>query len=126
LAEDLLKRSNEAARDRADLSRLKEIATSLIMDSQEQQLDLTGSTRHMGQRRFVMEGVWIKGRQGRRITAFLFTDLLLLCEPARAQAGMYKPYLAVSVPLLMYVTAHYLSISFLLLLAHSSIGTGST
>ncbi|KAI8056614.1 hypothetical protein BDF22DRAFT_773196 [Syncephalis plumigaleata] len=94
LAEDLLRRSNEAARDRADLSRLKEIATSLIMDSQEQQLDLTGSTRHMGQRRFVMEGVWIKGRQGRRITAFLFTDLLLLCEPARAQAGMYKPYLA--------------------------------
>ncbi|KAI9595766.1 Dbl homology domain-containing protein [Syncephalis fuscata] len=93
LAEDLLRRSNEAARDRADLSRLKEIAASLIMDSQAQQLDLTGSTRHLGQRRFVMEGVWIKGRQGRRITAFLFTDLLLLCEPARAQIGMYKPYL---------------------------------
>ncbi|RKP26527.1 hypothetical protein SYNPS1DRAFT_21728 [Syncephalis pseudoplumigaleata] len=99
LAEDLLRRSNEAARDRADLSRLKEIAASLIMDSEEQQLDLTGSTRHLGQRRFVMEGVWMKGRQGRRITAFLFTDLLLLCEPARAQAGMYKPYLA-PIPLL--------------------------
>ncbi|RKP06297.1 Dbl homology domain-containing protein [Thamnocephalis sphaerospora] len=93
LAEDLLRRTNEAARDRADFTRLKEIAASLIMDSSAQQLDLTGCTRFLGQRRFVMEGVWIKGRQGRRLHAFLFTDLLLLCEAARSQPGMFKPYL---------------------------------
>jgi hypothetical protein len=36
LAEELLRRTNEAARDRADFTRLKEIAASLILDSNTQ------------------------------------------------------------------------------------------
>jgi hypothetical protein len=43
-----------------------------------------------------MEGIWTKNRQGRRLNVFLFTDLLLLCEPARSKPGMFKPHIDVS------------------------------
>lgn len=43
-------------------------------------LDLTGPTRNMGTRRLLKEGMLFKAKSGRKLRAFLCSDILLLTD----------------------------------------------
>lgn len=63
------------------------IVTTLFMISRhsnnlDRRLDLTAPTRYMGARRLLKEGQLMKAKSGRKLQAFLCSDILVLTEDA--------------------------------------------
>lgn len=99
MAEKVLSLINETIREQEDRERLKVISRdlwigqgcvsmSLLSSNSEDadllfvdsRLDLTEPTRHMGARKLLKEGVLMKAKSGRRLRAFLCSDILVLTE----------------------------------------------
>lgn len=63
-------------------------------------LDLTEPTRHMGARKLLKEGVLMKAKSGRRLRAFLCSDILVLTEEtAKTLYRMVRICSMVGIPL---------------------------
>jgi hypothetical protein len=56
------------------------VTTLLRHETMTSRLDLTGATRNMGARRLLKEGVLFKAKSGRKLRAFLCSDILLLTD----------------------------------------------
>ncbi|TCD66409.1 hypothetical protein EIP91_001400 [Steccherinum ochraceum] len=80
MAEKVLNHINETIREQEDRERLKVISRDLWIG--QGRLDLTEPTRHMGARKLLKEGVLMKAKSGRRLRAFLCSDILVLTEEA--------------------------------------------
>ncbi|KAK9766343.1 hypothetical protein K7432_004643 [Basidiobolus ranarum] len=83
-AEGILHEANRVAKIREDEGKLKEISSLVDFTSSEEKLDLMLNTRLLGPRQFVMEGILVKAKSGRKLQAFLFNDLLLLTQFPRS------------------------------------------
>lgn len=79
-AEKILEYINETIRDQEGQEKLKMISENLWIG--QGRLDLTAPTRHMGPRKLLKEGLLIKSKSGRRINAFLCSDILVLTDEA--------------------------------------------
>ncbi|RKP14873.1 Dbl homology domain-containing protein [Piptocephalis cylindrospora] len=95
----LLQRANEAARDQEERERVTEVTSLIRMDKlKHPRPDLTGETRHVGPRRYILEGAIVKRQgSGRKLYGFLFNDMLLMCEVlqtrmASDQSFLYRAY----------------------------------
>ncbi|KAI8974238.1 hypothetical protein BD414DRAFT_498547 [Trametes punicea] len=77
-AEKVLNHINETIREQEGRERLKEISKELWVG--QGRLDLTAPTRYMGARKLLREGVLMKAKSGRRLRAFLCSDILVLTE----------------------------------------------
>ncbi|KAJ7590631.1 hypothetical protein C8J56DRAFT_887202 [Mycena floridula] len=101
-AEKILDRINEAIRDQEGYETLKTISQHLWIG--QGRLDLTAPTRHMGTRRLLKQGVLMKikmkqgglmkGRGGRKLHAFLCSDILVLTD--ETMKNLYRMPIALS------------------------------
>ncbi|KAI0628815.1 hypothetical protein C8Q77DRAFT_1281081 [Trametes polyzona] len=80
MAEKVLAHINETIRDQEGRERLKEVSKDLWVG--QGRLDLTAPTRYMGPRKLLKEGVLMKAKSGRKLRAFLCSDILVLTEEA--------------------------------------------
>ena len=55
------------------------------VDVRTSRLDLTAPTRYMGPRKLLKEGVLMKAKSGRRLRAFLCSDILVLTQEQAKQ-----------------------------------------
>lgn len=78
LAERLLDEINEEIRDQEGRDKLKILSEHLWIG--QGRLDLTAPTRHMGNRKLLREGPLLKAKSGRRLFAFLCTDIFVLTD----------------------------------------------
>ncbi|ORX88366.1 hypothetical protein K493DRAFT_341344 [Basidiobolus meristosporus CBS 931.73] len=83
-AEGILHEANQIAKIREDEGKLKEISGLVDFTTSEEKLDLMANTRLLGARQFIMEGILVKAKSGRKLQAFLFNDLLLLTQLPRS------------------------------------------
>ncbi|KAI0261797.1 hypothetical protein BC834DRAFT_925418 [Gloeopeniophorella convolvens] len=77
-AEKILNNINEAIREQEGRDRLKNLSQDLWIG--QGRLDLTAPTRHLGDRRLLREGTLNKAKSGRKLGAFLCSDILLLTD----------------------------------------------
>ncbi|KAI0373139.1 hypothetical protein BV20DRAFT_1042030 [Pilatotrama ljubarskyi] len=80
MAEKVLEHINETIREQEGRERLKEVSKDLWIG--EGRLDLTAPTRYMGPRKLLKEGILMKAKSGRKLRAFLCSDILVLTEEA--------------------------------------------
>lgn len=80
IAERLLDHINETIREQEGRAKLKKISENLWIG--QGRLDLTAPTRHMGNRKLLKEGPLIKTKSGRKIYAFLCSDILVMTDEA--------------------------------------------
>ena len=81
-AEKILNHINETIREQEGRERLRAISKDLWIG--QGRLDLTAPTRNMGPRKLLKEGILNKAKSGRRLRAFLCSDILVLTEePAK-------------------------------------------
>ncbi|EMD34285.1 hypothetical protein CERSUDRAFT_117167 [Gelatoporia subvermispora B] len=80
MAEKILEHINEAIREQEGRERLKVISQDLWIG--QGRLDLTAPTRYMGPRKLLREGLLMKAKSGRKLRAFLCSDILVLTEDA--------------------------------------------
>ncbi|KAF9650631.1 hypothetical protein BDM02DRAFT_1351141 [Thelephora ganbajun] len=78
VAESLLAHINESIREQEGYERLKTISQDLWVG--QGRLDLTAPTRNMGPRKLLKEGVVMKAKSGKRLRAFLCSDVLVLID----------------------------------------------
>jgi len=78
IAEKVLDHINETIREQEGRERLKAISKDLWVG--QGRLDLTAPTRHMGARKLLKEGLLMKAKSGRKLRAFLCSDILVLTE----------------------------------------------
>ncbi|KAL6308638.1 hypothetical protein BKA93DRAFT_822360 [Sparassis latifolia] len=78
IAEGVLGQINETIREQEGRERLKTISKDLWIG--QGRLDLTAPTRHMGARKLLKEGQLSKAKSGRKLRAFLCSDILVLTE----------------------------------------------
>ncbi|KAJ4490290.1 hypothetical protein J3R30DRAFT_3278216 [Lentinula aciculospora] len=78
IAEKILDHINETIRYQEGQETLKRISQNLWIG--QGRLDLTAPTRHMGGRRLLKEGILTKAKSGRRLHAFLCSDILVLTD----------------------------------------------
>ncbi|PIL33059.1 transporter [Ganoderma sinense ZZ0214-1] len=78
MAQTVLEHINETIRDQEGKERLREISKDLWVG--QGRLDLTAPTRYMGPRRLLKEGILMKTKSGRKLRAFLCSDILVLTE----------------------------------------------
>lgn len=78
LVEKILEQINEAIRFQEGRETLKEISQNLWIG--QGRLDLTAPTRYMGVRRLLKEGSLQKAKSGRKLHAFLCSDVLVLTD----------------------------------------------
>ncbi|KAH9842454.1 uncharacterized protein C8Q71DRAFT_732931 [Rhodofomes roseus] len=82
MAERILAHINETIREQEGQERLRTISKDLWIG--QGRLDLTAPTRHMGPRKLLKEGVLMKAKSGRKLRAFLCSDILVLTQdPAK-------------------------------------------
>jgi len=98
-AERILNTINEAIREQEGRDRLKTLSQDLWIGQgwvppnpgldihaltfdffSSRRLDLTAPTRHLGDRKLLREGLLNKAKSGRKLRAFLCSDLLLLTD----------------------------------------------
>ncbi|KAI0689841.1 hypothetical protein BC835DRAFT_1407733 [Cytidiella melzeri] len=79
-AEKVLSHINETIREQEGRERLRTISKDLWIG--QGRLDLTAPTRTMGPRKLLKEGVLSKAKSGRRLKAFLCSDILVLTDEA--------------------------------------------
>ncbi|CAG8555372.1 11309_t:CDS:10, partial [Ambispora gerdemannii] len=89
-AEDILEKTNEAAREQENQVKLAEISRLVDLEGLEAKLDLTSMTRLLGKRQFVMEGPLQKVKSNRKLHGYLFNDLLILAQESRNSVRGYK------------------------------------
>ncbi|CCM04566.1 uncharacterized protein FIBRA_06747 [Fibroporia radiculosa] len=77
-AEKILDHINESIREVEGRERLKTISKDLWVG--QGRLDLTAPTRYMGSRKLLKEGLLMKAKSGRRLRAFLCSDILVLTD----------------------------------------------
>ncbi|KAG8968021.1 hypothetical protein FRC03_008886 [Tulasnella sp. 419] len=77
-AESILDSINESIREREGMERLSEISKDLFIG--QGRLDLTAPTRNMGRRKLLKEGTLTKAKSGRKLQAFLCSDILVLTD----------------------------------------------
>jgi len=82
-AERILSHINETIREQEGEERLREISRNLWIG--QGRLDLTAPTRYMGPRRLLKEGTLAKSKSGRKLRAFLCSDILVLTDEAGKQ-----------------------------------------
>ena len=96
MAEKVLEHINETIREQEGRERLKEISKDLWVGQGcvlvlfsvhtpnayvfSRRLDLTAPTRYMGPRKLLKEGILLKAKSGRKLRAFLCSDILVLTE----------------------------------------------
>lgn len=78
ISEKLLDHINETIRDQEGMATLKEISQYLWVG--QGRLDLTAPTRYMGARKLIKQGVLLKTKSGRKLQAFLCSDILVLTD----------------------------------------------
>ncbi|KAJ1511700.1 hypothetical protein HMI55_006497 [Coelomomyces lativittatus] len=87
IAEKLLRIANEAARAEEDRIMIAEILGKVDLKFGENTLDLSSHTKFFGERHFITHGDLSKAKSGRKLQAYLFNDLLLLCEEKKSDQG---------------------------------------
>ncbi|CDO71918.1 hypothetical protein BN946_scf184940.g65 [Trametes cinnabarina] len=92
MAEKVLNHINETIRDQEGRERLKEVSKDLWIG--QGRLDLTAPTRYMGPRKLLREGVLMKAKSGRKLRAFLCSDILVLTE--ESSKSLYRMPLSLS------------------------------
>ncbi|KAI0781525.1 hypothetical protein BD413DRAFT_505992 [Trametes elegans] len=92
MAEKVLAHINETIREQEGRERLKEVSKDLWIG--QGRLDLTAPTRYMGPRKLLKEGVLMKAKSGRKLRAFLCSDILVLTE--EATKSLYRMPLSLS------------------------------
>ncbi|OCH86200.1 hypothetical protein OBBRIDRAFT_797422 [Obba rivulosa] len=80
MAERILEHINETIREQEGRERLRAISRDLWIG--QGRLDLTAPTRYMGPRKLLREGLLMKAKSGRKLRAFLCSDILVLTEDA--------------------------------------------
>ncbi|TFY54721.1 hypothetical protein EVG20_g9594, partial [Dentipellis fragilis] len=96
MSEKILRHINESIREQEGYQRLKTLSQDLWIG--HGRLDLTAPTRSMGNRRLIRDGVLAKAKSGRKLHAFLCSDILVLTdEPAKALYRMPIPLAEVQV-----------------------------
>jgi len=78
--EELVSKTNEAARNESDSIRLKELQAKIDLQGLGEDINLCSETRSLGPRRCLFDGVLIKAKSGRKLQAFLFNDMFLLTQ----------------------------------------------
>ncbi|KAF7972256.1 hypothetical protein HWV62_18572 [Athelia sp. TMB] len=78
VAESVLNHINETIRDQEGHERLKVISQDLWVG--QGRLDLTAPTRRMGERKLLREGILFKAKSGRKLRAFLCSDIIVLTD----------------------------------------------
>ncbi len=78
VAESILDHINETIREQEGREVLRTISQHLWIG--QGRLDLTAPTRNMGQRKLLKDGVLCKAKSGRRLHAFLCSDILVLTD----------------------------------------------
>ncbi|KAF8874204.1 hypothetical protein CPB84DRAFT_1967046 [Gymnopilus junonius] len=78
MAEKILDHINETIREQEGYETLKRISQDLWIG--KGRLDLTAPTRFMGPRRLIREGSLMKAKSGRKLHAFLCSDILVLVD----------------------------------------------
>jgi hypothetical protein len=87
LTEKVLSEVNTAAKKAENQAKMEEISDLVDVEAlsgQGAKLELNSMTRQLGRRELVHEGPLFKAKSGRKLYAYLFNDLILLCEPHRA------------------------------------------
>ncbi|KAI0085934.1 hypothetical protein BDY19DRAFT_963763 [Irpex rosettiformis] len=79
-SEKILNHINETIREQEGRERLRTISKDLWIG--QGRLDLTAPTRNMGPRKLLKEGILNKAKSGRRLHAFLCSDILVLTDEA--------------------------------------------
>ncbi|KAG2021075.1 signal transducer [Coprinopsis cinerea AmutBmut pab1-1] len=79
LSEKLLDSINETIRDQEGKETLKKLSEGGLWIGQGR-LDLTAPTRYMGARKLLKQGVVAKAKSGRKLKAFLCSDILVLTD----------------------------------------------
>lgn len=98
LTEVAVEKVNEAARETENQAKTIEIIKTVDFEgldevrwlfgiqigiklmSEHKKLDLYAPTRHLGRRQFILEGELVKVKNGKKMRAFLFNDLLILTQ----------------------------------------------
>ncbi|KAF7359085.1 Actin cytoskeleton-regulatory complex protein [Mycena sanguinolenta] len=78
ISEKILDHINESIRDQEGRETLKRISQNLWIG--QGRLDLTAPTRHMGMRRLLREGPLVKSKSGKKLHAFLCSDIMVLTD----------------------------------------------
>ncbi|KAI0333129.1 hypothetical protein GY45DRAFT_1320068 [Cubamyces sp. BRFM 1775] len=92
MAEKVLNHINETIREQEGRERLKEVSKDLWIG--QGRLDLTAPTRYMGPRKLLKEGILMKAKSGRKLRAFLCSDILVLTE--ETTKSLYRMPLSLS------------------------------
>ncbi|KAI0657182.1 hypothetical protein C8Q70DRAFT_1005943 [Cubamyces menziesii] len=92
MAEKVLNHINETIREQEGRERLKEVSKDLWVG--QGRLDLTAPTRYMGSRKLLKEGILMKAKSGRKLRAFLCSDILVLTE--ETTKSLYRMPLSLS------------------------------
>ncbi len=91
VAERILTGVNEAVRSHEDLEKLLKLSDSLVFPGvKDARLDLAAPTRNLGPRKILKEGKLAKAKSGRKLTGYLFNDLLLFTEDKDGSEVVYK------------------------------------
>lgn len=91
VAERILGDVNESVRRHQDLEKLLKLSDSLVFPGVKgARLDLAAPTRSMGPRAILKEGKLAKAKSGRKLTGYLFNDLLLFTEDKDGAEVVYK------------------------------------
>ncbi|KAI9596738.1 Dbl homology domain-containing protein [Syncephalis fuscata] len=81
--ETLLEETNESTRVLENIARLREINSWVDLSDLGKHFDLTGQTIYFEQRYIIMDSAIVKANSGRKLHAYLFTDMLLLTQPPK-------------------------------------------
>jgi hypothetical protein len=91
VAERILSGVNEAVRSQQDYEKLLKLSDSLVFPGvKDARLDLVAPTRNLGPRKILKEGKLAKAKSGRKLTGYLFNDLLLFTEDKDGSEVVYK------------------------------------
>lgn len=91
-AEKILNKINETIRDQEGRETLKRISENLWIG--QGRLDLTAPTRYMGPRKLLKEGTLLKAKSGRKLHAFLCSDIFVLTDDP--MKNLYRMPIALS------------------------------
>eukprot|EP00835_Amoeboradix_gromovi_P006359 NODE_734_length_4708_cov_0.239531.p1 type:complete len:1297 gc:universal NODE_734_length_4708_cov_0.239531:501-4391(+) len=94
LVEELVSNINDDAKKQE--SRIKIADLEKLLDLGDVQLKLSEPTKLQQQRILLHEGPLTKAKSGRKLVAFLFSDMLLLAEPSNAGYTLYRKPLRLS------------------------------
>ncbi|KAI9015102.1 hypothetical protein BC832DRAFT_589560 [Gaertneriomyces semiglobifer] len=122
LAEKAAEQVNAAARERESREKLEEVEreVDLTWPPEDYKLDLFSPTRCLGARTFLFEGELVKLKSGRKLKAYLFNDVLLLCKANRDKSKYQYVLYRRPMPL------NDIAVRDLPKLHHSSVGSSSS